>query len=158
MVLAESQLHGDRQNYTAAIRETPRHQPELLELSLDVKPGGSRSDRLAGVRPQERVTRHTVEQIIDSARGLPMLDVLVPPILEQLVDVLQFFDTFSLVVTEQVIRDLFRGQNHSWPCLSQWLPRHLLWVLCKATLAALHVWPVVGANGRVLTASRCPTR
>ena len=38
------------------------------------------------------------------------------------------------------------SRGHSWPGLSLWLPRHLLWVLFKATRAALHVWPGVGAD------------
>ena len=42
--------------------------------------GGSRPDRLTEVRPQERVQRHTVEQIILA----PMLDVPVPLMEEQL--------------------------------------------------------------------------
>ena len=46
--------------------------------------GGSRPDRLADVRPQERVQRHTVDQIVDSVR-LPTLHV---PQVEQLVEVL----------------------------------------------------------------------
>ena len=46
--------------------------------------------------------RHTVEQIIDTAPGLPMLDVPVPLMVEQPAEVLHFFDTFS-PVAEQVI-------------------------------------------------------
>ena len=38
----------------------------------------SRPDRLSTVRPQERVQRHAVEQIRDSAPFLPSLDVPVP--------------------------------------------------------------------------------
>ena len=52
--------------------------------------------------PQARVQRHTVEQIIDTALGLPKLDVLVPLMVEQTAEVLHFFDTFS-PVAEQVI-------------------------------------------------------
>ena len=44
------------------------------------------------------------------------------------------------------------SRGHSWPGLSQWLPRHLPWVWFEATRAALHVWPVVGADGHVRTA------
>ena len=54
-------------------------------------------------RPQERVQRHTVERIIETFVPVPMLDVPVPLMVEQLVDVLQFFDTFLPVVAEQVI-------------------------------------------------------
>ena len=60
----------------------------------------SRPDRLAGVRPQERVQRHIVEQIGDGAPFLPSLDVLVPLAVEQLADV---FKQFDFQVAEQVI-------------------------------------------------------
>ena len=63
---------------------------------------GSRPDRLAGVRPQERVQQHPVDQIVDTAPALPILDVPVPLMGEQLVDVLRFFDTLC-PVAEQVI-------------------------------------------------------
>ena len=100
--LAESQHHaaprgpkmaragegGSEQNYTATIQETPPPQPELFELSFDEEPGVSRPDRLADVRLQERVQRHAVEKIVVSAPGLPMLDVSVPLMVEQLVEVL----------------------------------------------------------------------
>ena len=62
-------------------------EPELFEL-FDEEPGGARPDRLAGVRPQERVQRHTVEHIVDSAPVVPSLDAPVPLMAEQLVDVL----------------------------------------------------------------------
>ena len=80
----------------------PLSQLELFDLSFDEEPGGSRPDRLAGVRPQERVQRHTVEQIVDAVPGLRTLDTPVPLVVEQLVDVLQFFDAL-LHVAEQVI-------------------------------------------------------
>ena len=83
-------------------------QPKLFELSFDEEPSGSRPDRLAGARPKERAQRHTLEQIVDSVPGLPMLDVLVPLMVELLVDVLRFFDAL-LPVAEQVIR---RAQDH----------------------------------------------
>ena len=41
------------------------------------------------------------------------------------------------------------SRGHSWPSLSQWLPRHLPWVWFEATCAAMHVWPVVGPDGHV---------
>ena len=49
---------------------------------------GARPDRLAGVRPQERDQRRTVEHIVDSAPVVPSLDAPVPLVVEQLVDVL----------------------------------------------------------------------
>ena len=64
--------------------------------------GGSRPDPLCEVRPQERVQQHPVDQIVDTAPALPILDVPVPLMGEQLVDVLRFFDTLC-PVAEQVI-------------------------------------------------------
>ena len=61
-----------------------------------------RPDRLAGARPQEQVQRHTVEQIVGAIPGLPTLNVLVPLMVEQLVDVLRFFDAL-VPFPEQVI-------------------------------------------------------
>ena len=57
-------------------------------------------EETAGWRPpcvgaQARVQRHTVEQIIDTALGLPKLDVPVPLMVEQTAEVLHFFDAFS---------------------------------------------------------------
>ena len=52
--------------------------------------------------PQERVQRHAVEQMIESFVPVPMLDLdaPVPPMVDQLVDVLKLFDNS---VPEQVI-------------------------------------------------------
>ena len=63
---------------------------------------GARPDRLAGVRPQERDQRHTVEQIVDAVPLVPLLDDPVPQTVEQLQDVLQFFDRL-MPDPEQVI-------------------------------------------------------
>ena len=57
--------------------------------------GGSRPDRLAGVRPQERVQRHTMEHIVDSALVVPTLDAPVPLMAEQLVDVLSLIAKYE---------------------------------------------------------------
>ena len=49
-------------------------------------------------RPQERVQRHTVEHIVDFVRFAPMvqlLDALVPQMVEQLLDIMRFFDTLT---------------------------------------------------------------
>ena len=62
---------------------------------------GSRPDRLLDVSgPQERVQRRTMEQIVDSAPFLPSLDVPVPLMGEQLVEVYKLLD---VMVPEQVI-------------------------------------------------------
>ena len=76
---------------------------EYFSLDVeDVPAAGSRPDRLSGVRPQERLQQHPVDQIVDTAPALPILDVPVLLMGEQLVDVLRFFDTLC-PVAEQVI-------------------------------------------------------
>ena len=73
-------------------QKPPLPQPNLFDLSLDVEPGGARPDRLSEVRPQEQVQRRTVVQIVDSPLGLPLLDALVPLVVEKLVDVFAFVE------------------------------------------------------------------
>ena len=72
---------------------------QLFCLDLDEAPAGgsSRPDRLSEVRPQERVQRHTVEQII----AAPLLDVPVPQMEEQLL--LDVFRPHDRLVPELVI-------------------------------------------------------
>ena len=62
--------------------------------------GGTRPDRLYEVRPQDRVLRCTVEQIVDNTLIVPSLDVPVPQMENQLVEVCRQLDTH---VPEQVI-------------------------------------------------------
>ena len=66
--------------------------------------GGSRPDRLSGVRPQERVLRHIVEQIVDSAPVLPLLHDPdpVPQMVDSVEEVLKILDKLVPDV-EQVI-------------------------------------------------------
>ena len=92
MALAEASHHtAPRRQRTARARgwvrdEVHGHVPEAPTssepgtryFSLDDNDsvpelGGSRPDRLSGVRPQERVPRRIVEQIVDSAPVLPLL-------------------------------------------------------------------------------------
>ena len=61
---------------------------------------GARPDRLFGVRPQERDQRHTVEQIVDTVLFVPSLDVPVPQMENQLVEVCRQPD---VRIPEQVI-------------------------------------------------------
>ena len=95
-------------HHTATFLKNPLPQePGTRYLGLDDDDsvpefGGTRPDRLVGVRKQERALRHTVEQTVDSSPGLPTLDVPVLQMVDQRVDVLHFFDTFSHVA-EQVI-------------------------------------------------------
>ena len=62
--------------------------------------GGLRPDRLADVRPQERVQRRTVDQIVDAVRT-PTLDVLVPQV-ELLVEVLMMPDVEQVMEVPKV--------------------------------------------------------
>ena len=54
--------------------------------------GGSRPDRLSDVRPQERVPRRIVEQIVDSAPVLPLLHAPVPQTVDSVGEVLKILD------------------------------------------------------------------
>ena len=64
---------------------------------------GARPDRIATLSgPHARVQRRTVEQIVDAVPLVPLLDDPVPQTVEQLPDVLRFFDRFA-TVPEQVI-------------------------------------------------------
>ena len=87
--------------YTAAFWTTPPPEPELFDLF--VEPGGLRPTGLVEPRgPQERIQRHTAEQMIESFVPVPMLDhdAPVPQMVDQLVDMLKLFDNS---VPEQVI-------------------------------------------------------
>ena len=86
--------------YTAKFRTTSPPQPELFQL-FEEEPGGLRPTGLVEPRgPQERVPRHTVEQMADVAPMVQILDAPVPQMVDQLVDVLKLFDNS---VPEQVI-------------------------------------------------------
>ena len=63
---------------------------------------GSRPDHLYEVRPQERVPRHILEQIVDSAPVLPLLHAPVPQTVDSVGEVLKILDNLVPDV-EQVI-------------------------------------------------------
>ena len=94
-------------HYTATVRT---HLPPLAAgvqhffLDDDEPPAaGCRPDRIATLSgPQERDLRRTVEQIVDAVRLVHLLDDPVPEMVDQLPDVMRFFD-FLLPVPEQVI-------------------------------------------------------
>ena len=74
---------------TAPRRQEPPQPPGTQYYDLDDESvPGTRPDRLVDVRPQERVQRRTVEQLVDAAPCLPALDAPVPLVVEQLVTVL----------------------------------------------------------------------
>ena len=64
--------------------------------------GGSRPDRLVDVRPQERVARRIVEQIVDPVPVVQLLHVPVPQMVDSVVEVLKILDK-SVSDVEQVI-------------------------------------------------------
>ena len=120
MALAESQHHSAHRQKTARAGEWVREEvhgevPEaptpqepgtryfhLDDLDSVPELGGSRPDRLAGVRPQERVPRHIVEQIVDSAPVLPLLHAPVPQTVDSVGEVLKILNELVPDV-EQVI-------------------------------------------------------
>ena len=80
--------------------------PEQVSVLYEEEPGGERPASLAEPPgPQERVQRHTVEHIVDLVRVAPMVQILdapVPQMVDQLQDIMRFFDTL-LLVPEQVV-------------------------------------------------------
>ena len=76
----------------------------IFEL-FDEDTAGLRPGVLAEPRPQERVQRHTMEHIVDfvcCSLMVQILDAPVPQMVEQLPDVLRFFDRLA-TVPEQAI-------------------------------------------------------
>ena len=82
-------------------RQRTRAAGEAVFFELfDEDTAGLRPGVLAEPWPQERVQRHTMEHIADLVCCAPLvqtLDAPVPPTVEQLQDVLQFFDRLSAV-------------------------------------------------------------
>ena len=100
--VAEARHHPTGQK-TATAEDTNnalRSQKTSVAGDTKFELGGTRSDRLAGVRPQVRVLQRTVEQIVDPMPVVQQLHDVEPQMEEQLVDVLSFYD---LQVHEQGI-------------------------------------------------------
>ena len=163
MALAEAQHHAAARRPKPAsaitVNDAPRGQKnadaEYFELSSDEEVASARGMRpapLSEPRPQERVQRHTMEQMIESFVPVPILDLdaPVPQMVEQLVGVLKVFDQS---LPEQVIEVPFRLGSHTvllfasrswrnswWKCrLRQgtnlrWLPCKPLWRAARALL------------------------
>ena len=87
-------------------RQRTRAAGEAVFFELfDEDTAGLRPGVLAEPRPQERVQRHTMEHIVDYVCSAPLVQILdapVPQTVEQLPDVLRFFDRL-MTVPEQVI-------------------------------------------------------
>ena len=85
------------------------------------------ADRLARVRPQERVPRHIVEQIVDSAPVLPLLHAPVPQTVDSVGEVLKILDKLvpdveqvidvPMIYTEDFRVRTFRSQDRVHPLL-----------------------------------------
>ena len=138
---ARAGVWGHELNYTATIRNPPTPQPELFSL-YDEEPGGSRPDRMPTLSgPQERDLRRTVQQIVDVPL-VPLLDDPVPQIVEQLPDVLRFFDLL-LPVPEQVIevpKILLNDVPVRAVLRDPQLVEHLVEVPTTVSYAALLLW------------------
>ena len=109
---------GQRTASAEATYEAPRSQTtsvagdtEFFSL-FEEELGGTRPDRLSEVRPQGRVQRHTVEQIVDTVLFAPSLDVPVPQMGDQLVEVCRQLD---VRIPEQVI-EMPKISSPARPC------------------------------------------
>ena len=114
-VAAGAKYDGLRAQTTDRAREAankaPRRQKSkaagetvFFEL-FDEDTAGMRPGVLAEPRPQERVQRHTMEHIVDYVCCAPLvqtLDAPVPQTVEQLPDVLRFFDRLTTVPEQAV--------------------------------------------------------
>ena len=128
---------GFEVHYTAKVRNTPPSEPGTQHFFLDddsvPELGGSRPDRLVDVRPQERVPRRIVEQIVDIVPVVQLLHAPVPQPVDSVVEVLKILDK-SLPDVEQVIEVpkilqhtvLQRSSLQEWKCRR----RPLLSFLC----------------------------
>ena len=99
-------LRSQKTARAEATNTAPRSQTSSVAGDTEFFPlfeeelGGTRPDWMYEVRPQERDQRHTVEQIVDTVLFAPSLDVLVPQMGNQLVDVCRLFD---VLIPEQAI-------------------------------------------------------
>ena len=88
-------------NFTDEIRKTLPPQPELFSL-YEEEPGGPRPPCLGEPPvPQARVQKHTMEQLADDVPMVQILDIPVPQMVEQVLEVFNLLDTQMLV--QQVV-------------------------------------------------------
>ena len=126
MLLAEREHHTTPRGQRLArngwwVRDekrTTRHLPAGQHFFLDddsvPELGGSRPDRLTDVRPQERVPRRIVEQIIvDIVPVVQLLHVPVPQMMDSVVEVLKILEK-SLPDVAQVIEVPKDFSARSW--------------------------------------------
>ena len=107
VAMALAEYHSAQRQKTARAGAWVRPQEHgtqhfFLDDDSVLELGGSRPDRLADLRPQERVQRRTVEQIVDSMPVVPLLHTAVPQMVDSVVEMLKILDN-SLPDVEQVI-------------------------------------------------------
>ena len=120
--------NAPRSKKTASGREA-----EVFDV-FDEELGGGRLPPLPEVAgPQARVPRRTVEPIIESFVPVPMIDVPVPQVVEQLSEVVKFFVTLP-VHSER--RSGLRSWRNSW------------WKCRRTVFTLLPLWLFVPLGGR----------
>ena len=146
-------------HYTATFRTHPLPQAAGVQhffLDDDEPPAaGSRPDRLSAVsRPQERVLRRSVAQIEVTVPSVPILDVPVPQMVDQLVVVLQGLGPCLSSRGSKCPRSLSKTGSRSelcfesrcrwnswWTCLCQrWSSWHVARAHLVSTGAKLLLW------------------
>ena len=107
--LKEELVEHVQYNAPRGQKTTRGREAEFFDV-FDEELGGGRPPPLPEVAgPQARVLRRTVEPIIESFVPVPMIDVTVPRMVDQLSEVVKFFVTLS-VVAEQGYRS---AHDHS---------------------------------------------
>ena len=92
-------LHGQVPEHPTSQAAGARYSAMDAGEDVGEAPAAGRPAPLLEVRPQERVQRRTAEQIVDRVPVVPMLFMVEPQMVEQLVDILPL----DLRVAEQVI-------------------------------------------------------
>ena len=126
MALAEMTHHTSPRGpkMARAGKEGQRQKPPSPQLELfklfEEEPGGVRHEGFAERRPQERVQRHTTEQLADVAPMVPSLAVPESQMVDRLVAVIKLVDSRSpghpaFLERFSVSR---RRRNCWWKCLS----------------------------------------
>ena len=134
-------------------RTPPQPSTRCYDLDDDSVPelGGTRPDRLADVRPQKRVQRHTVDQIIDPVPLLPTLDDPAPKMVDQLAEFLKIGVVQVLEVPKSSQDSILQRRLLSEPQLVELLvdvPVPEMVILARGKRALGLDWCQVAAPGR----------
>ena len=86
-------LYGDDRGPLPPLPSPPTHTHTHTSRSSKKSPAGrGQTGRLLCPGPQERDLRRTVQQIVDAVSSVPFLDDPAPQMVEQLLNLTQFFD------------------------------------------------------------------